>query len=161
MEPVKLAADLRAFGESVIPGNDDLWIERLRPQLPSEPLSETFLSASLAPLSVHGRSLVLELLARMGRREVAGLAAALVPEANGAERISLALALAECGDSRGFGVFEDLYRYSLDHPGDSPRSVPLDWITEDTLHDELGTEAALELRRRLIALEAERRSRRN
>ena len=161
MEPVKLSADLRAFGESVISGNDELWIERLRPQLPVAPLAAEFLAESLAPLSVHGRALVIELLARMGRTEVADFAAALVKDADGSDRIELARALAECGDSRGFDVFEELFRYSLDHPGDSPRSVPLGWITEDTLKDELGTEAALALRRRLIALEIERRSRRN
>ncbi|HEX4048932.1 MAG TPA: hypothetical protein VH309_13895, partial [Elusimicrobiota bacterium] len=132
-----------------------------RPQLPAAPLSDEFMTEALGPLSVHGRALVLELLDRMGRREIVGLAAALVKDADGSERVELALALAECGDSRGFAVLEELFRHSLDHPGDSPRAVPLDWITEDTLMDRLGTEAALALRRRLIALEIERRSRTN
>ena len=101
------------------------------------------------------------LLARMGRREVAGLAAALVERADGSERVELGLALAECGDGRGFALLEELYLRSLDRPDDKPGSVPLEWITEDTLKDRLGTEAALELRRRLIALEVVRRARRN
>lgn len=144
---------LRTLADELEEDNDAFWRERIAPLLPPEPLSPEFLEETLAPLHGLNRAIVLEFLARLGRAEIADTAARLAARAGvpGSHALELAVALARCGDPRGFAALEALFRRSLRHP-DEEGSVPLEWITEDTLGKRLRTPEALELRRRLIAL---------
>ena len=150
----ELRDKLRAMSEELEEDNDAAWRSLIAPLLPPEPLTPEFLDETLAPLYGLNRAVLLEFLARLGRAEVAGTAARLAEaaDARGSHRLELAVALAECRDPRGLAVLEALFRQSLRHPDDAVRSVPLAWITEDTLGKRLRTPEALELRRRLVAL---------
>jgi hypothetical protein len=145
---------IRTLSEHLDPESEGFWKEALTPVLPPEPLSRTFLAETLAPLSILKKAIALEFLARLGRGEVAEPAAELLKtgEARGIERIDLAVALARCRDPRGLAELEALFHHSLRHPDDKGNAVPLEWIVDDTLNDQLGTPEALELRRRLVAV---------
>lgn len=145
---------LRVLADELEEGNDAFWRGRVAPLLPKEPLTPEFLDETLAPLHGLNRAVVLEFLARLGRREVAETAARLAasPGARGSHTLELAVALAECGDPRGLALLEALFRRSLGRPDDETLSVPLPWILDDTLGKRLRTPEALALRGRLVRL---------
>lgn len=151
MGSVALAAALRDAGDSCNPGTHDVWLEEIRPLLPKAPLTGAFLAEALAPLPGLGKAFALEVLALLGRREIADYVAGLVPgEEDGSVRLFYAQILLRCGDARAYVILEVLYRYSLDHPYEQPGSVPLQWISE-TLRKQDGARAR-ESEKRLSAI---------
>lgn len=154
---------LRTMSEHIDPESETFWKEAITPILPREPLKEDFLRETLAPLHSLNQAIVLEFLARLGRSEVAGIAAELLEKRGlaGIETIDLGVALARCGDPRGLKALEALFHHSFKHPKDKGVSVPLEWIVDDTLRVTLGTPEALALRQRLVAIENSGRSSKN
>ena len=161
MDPVRLVDELRSLpGRS--PEDERYFMDRIRPQLPAAPFTAAFLEELLAPLSPIEQADVLEFLARLGRNEVAELAAGRLERAGGGAKLCLAAALISVGDARGYAALEALYRHSLEFPDDKENSVPLSWIVDDTLLEEFARdEKAMDLRLRLIALKQQRDARRN
>jgi hypothetical protein len=161
MDSVKLVEELRGL-PGRIPEDERYWLDRIRPQLPAAPFTPAFLDELLAPLSPLEQADVLDFLARLGRKEVAEIAAIRVERAAGIAKLYLGTALLSCGDGRGYGALEELYRHSLDFPDDKPNSVPLGWIVDDVLLDEFQhDDAAMALRLRLIALQQQRNAQKN
>jgi hypothetical protein len=150
----ELQEKLRKLSDEIIPENEQFFRNLIAPLLPDQPLTPEFLKETIAPLYSLNKAVVLEFLAHLGRREVADVAAELLesPEIRAIDRLELAVALARCGDRRGFKALEELFLYSLRRPKDERYSVPFDWITEDVLRERLGSPEALELRQRLVTL---------
>lgn len=143
MGSIELAAALRQAGDSTNPGENEVWLKEIGPLLPASPLTAAFLADALAPLPGINKAFALEVLACLGRREIAGYVAGLVPtEEDGSVRLFYAQILLRCGDARAYGILEVLYRYSSDHPHEQPGSVPLQWITQ-TLDKQGSAEARL------------------
>jgi len=141
MGAVDLAAALREAGDSTNPGENAVWLKEIGPLLPAAPLTDAFLAEALAPLPGLNKAFALEALAGLGRREISGYVAGLVPsEEDGSVRLFYARILLRCGDARAYGILEILYRFSLDHPHEQPGSVPLQWITK--MLDEQGSAEA-------------------
>jgi len=162
MADTSLTENLRSLSRSFDEEDLDLWIDLIAPLLPRIALSPEALDEILAPLDTFLKTNVLGFLARIGRREVANTAAALVEGASGFERLQLAEALIERGDPRGFEVMDALHLHSLLHSeDDKDGTVPLSWITYDTLLEQIGTPEAEHFRRTLLVREHEHRESRN
>lgn len=129
MESIELVETLRRAGNPTIPDDKEPWLDAVRPLLPAEPLSGAFLEQALGPLPGLGKAFALEILALLGRREIANFTAGLVPdEEDGSVRLYYARILLEVGDERACGILEDLYRFSQAHRLERPGAVPLAWI---------------------------------
>ncbi len=146
----------QALQQAAEPIDDDeeLWCRYLAPRLPREALSAEFLESVLAPLGVHGRVHLLQLLARIGHAEVAEAAARLATLADieAFDLLGIGEVLVRCQDARGAGILEALYRRSIERRDFDKDTVPCAWITEDVLREEIGTFAALTLRAKLLRL---------
>lgn len=128
MESIDLVATLRRAGNPTIPGDTGPWLDAVRPLLPAEPLPSAFLEEALGPLSGLGKAYALEILALLGRREIADFTAGLVPaEEDGSVRLFYAEILLKLGDQRACDILVDLCRASLGR-GERPGSVPVNWI---------------------------------
>jgi hypothetical protein len=157
MESVKLAETLRALGDATNPNAYEPWAKRLRPLLPDAPLPRDFLEKIIEPMPMIYKATVLDHLARLGRAEVAPLAAELSAKAEGFPKMILAGVLIECADGLGYDVLEELYHRSVKNPGDKKGSVSPELIFDSLV--ELGEEdrRALTLRMRLVAWAKENR----
>jgi hypothetical protein len=103
---------------------DKQWVALLKKELPREPLPAAFLEEVLAGLNPTFGGMVLEMLAKVGRHEIADIAAKCLATASGDEKHGFAAALARLDDSRGYVAVEALFREG---------SVPRAWLTADLL----------------------------
>lgn len=145
-----------ALQQAAAPIDDDeeLWCPYLAPRLPREALPPEFLGSVSAPLDMHARVHLLQLLARIGHAEVAETAARLATQADieAFDLLGIGEVLVRCRDARGAAVLEALYRRSIGRRDFDKQTVPCAWITEDVLREEIGTFAALTLRMKLLRL---------
>jgi hypothetical protein len=157
VESVALAEKLRAAGTSVIELEKDVWPGIIQPLLPAARLTQEFLEKTLAPLPGHGKAKALEILAKLGRKEIADYAATLIDgEPEGSLRLSYAGTLLKCRDARGYGILEELYRRSMERPLEKPGSVPVAWIYDTLQEQGPGDAKAMECAQRLGAMRNER-----
>lgn len=156
MEPVELVATLRRAGNAAVPGDTGPWLDAVRPLLPAAPLSSAFLEEALGPVPGNGKAFALEILALLGRREIADFTAGLAAgEEDGSIRLFYAQILLKAGDRRACGILADLYRASRARPRERPGSIPLEWIYSTLSELEDDDPLGEECRARLAALRAE------
>ncbi len=134
---------LRAFvtDEAYGPFRDDAH-SILGPRLPPEPLEERWLRETAAPLSNFARTRLWLALAYLGRKEIASLVREDALRGREEERWRSATALALISESEGLALLKQLHS--------TAKELPRDWITEDSLKSDLGTPAALALRKKLL-----------
>jgi len=140
-----------ATGER-IPGTEAEALKALRYSLPETPLARAFLDHVLDGLEPWHQAQLLLDLARLGRQEVLPLLRDRLQTGSAETRLTVAEGIAHLGEPEGLAALERLYHESMRHPRDRERSVPLSWILQDVLSENLGTRAAVALRDKLTSI---------